>query len=179
MKPTPFIAALALAAGLRAAETPPAKATPALPAISSLAALPPSPLTTKMKQVRTTLDEVFKIRDSSSPVPDLRQNPFQIPGVPANTAQAQTGNAGGRAGPQAPETEAGRLGRLAGSLSFGFLEKSGSAPMITIGSGSYKEGDMYRVTDPATNVQFLLRIKKIAGKSVTFGLGNSEFTVTK
>ncbi|MEN9663475.1 MAG: hypothetical protein RL324_2424 [Verrucomicrobiota bacterium] len=177
MKLTTFLAVLVLAAGLCAADAPPpAKAAPG---ISSLATLPPSPLTTKLKQVRTTLDEVFKVRDPSSPLPDLRQNPFQIPGVPASTAQAQSGNAGGRAGPQAPETEAARLARIASSLSFGFVEKNGLAPMITMGSSSYKEGEVYRATDPATNAQYLLRIKKIAGKSVTFGLGNSEFTVTK
>lgn len=179
MKLTPFIAVLALVAGLRAADAPPAKAAPAPPGASSLAALPPSPLATKMKQVRTTLDEVFKVRDSSSPMPDLRQNPFQIPGAPADSAQVQTGNAGGRAGPQAPETEAGRLRRLVSSLSFGLLERSNQPVMVSLNSTSYKEGDVFRVTDPVNNTQVLLRIRKIAGKSVTFGLGNSEYTVTK
>jgi hypothetical protein len=177
MKPGPAIILLALAAGLGAAATPPKGASPA-PGASSLAALPPSPLATKMKQVHATLDQVFKARDPNSPLPDLRQNPFRFPGAPATTAQGQAGSTGGRAA-QAPENEAARLRRLASSVSFGFLEKTGSAPMVTIGSSSYKEGEMYRITDPVSNTQVLLRIKKIDGKNVTFGLGNSEFTVAK
>lgn len=179
MKLTPFIAVLALAAGLRAADAPPAKVAPAAPGGASLAALPPSPLTTKMKQVRSTLDEVFKVREPGSPMPDLRQNPFQIPGAPTDSAQAQTGTAGGRSGPQAPETEAGRLRRLVSSLSFGLIERAGQPVMVSLNSSAYKEGDVLRVTDLVNNTQVLLRIRKIAGKSVTFGLGNSEFTVTK
>lgn len=178
MKPRPIIFFLALAAALGAAEAPTTtKASPAPPApASSLASLPPSALATKMKQVRASLDEVFKVREQGSALPDLRLNPFRIPGVPADSTQAQ---AGGRGAAPAPETEVVRLGRLASSLSLAFLEKSGQQ-VISIGGGSfYSEGQSVRMTDPVNNAQVSLRIKKIAGKSVTFVLGNSEFTVTR
>jgi hypothetical protein len=174
MNPRLLIIALALGAGTGAA-APASKAAPAAP--GTLASLPPSPLVTKMKQIRACLDEVFKLREGGGPAPDFRPNPFRFPAVASATGQAQA--AGGGRAATAPENEAGRLRRLAGSVSFGFLEKAGSAPMITIGSSSYKEGEMYRITDPVSNTQVLLRIKRIDGKNVTFGLGNSEYTVSK
>ncbi len=176
MKPGPVIVVLALAAGLGAAAPTPKGVAPA-PGASSLAALPPSPLATKMKQIHTTLEEVFKARDPSSPLPDLRQNPFRFPGVPVASAQGQAGTTGGRAA-QPPEGEAARLRRLASSLSFGLVESRGQQ-LVSVGSSSYREGEMLRVTDPVTSAQVLLRIRKIDGKNVTFGLGSSEFTVAK
>jgi hypothetical protein len=189
------LACLSLAAGLAAAEAPPAapvtpaapatttaaapKTAPAAPGAVSLSSLPPSALVTKMKQVRACLDDVFKIRSADTALPDLRQNPFRIPGAPAETAQASAGSAGGSSATPAPETEAGRLRRLVGTLSFGLIERPGQPVLVSLNSTSYKEGDVLRVTDTAANAPVLLRIRKIAGKSVTFGLGNSEYTVTK
>lgn len=171
MKPGPVIVILALVAGLGAA-------VPA-PGASSLAALPPSPLATKMKQIHATLEEVFKARDQNSPLPDLRQNPFRFPSVPVASAQGQASTTGGRAA-QPPEGEAIRLRRLALLLtpSIGLVEARGQQ-LISYNAATYREGESVRVLDPVTNATVLLRVRKIDGKNVTFGLGNSEFTVSK
>ncbi len=178
MKAPPIILVLALVAGLGAVATPPSKSAPA-PGASSLATLPPSPLATRMKQIRALLDDTFKLRDPASPMPDVRQNPFRIPGAPANASSAPSNANGGRTTP-APETEALRLRRLALLLapSIGLVATRGQQ-MISYNSATYREGEMVRVVDPVTNAPVLLRLRKIDGKNVTFGLGSSDFTVAK
>lgn len=187
MKLLPILFTLALAARLGAAEAPPAAVTkPAAKAatgtteITSLASLPPSPLVTKMKQIRATLDDVFKVRESGSALPDLRANPFHLPGTSATASQPPATAPGGRAAPP-PETEPARLRRLAGGLTWGVLERSGQL-LISVSGASYKENDSLGVTDPVSNTRVILRVVRIAGgtqPSLTLRLGNSEFTLTK
>jgi hypothetical protein len=183
MKLPPLPLALALAASLGAAEAPPAATKPAATGtteITSLASLPPSPLVTKMKQIRATLDDVFKARDSSSARPDFRANPFHLPGTSATAPQPQATAPGGRPATP-PETEPARLRRLASGLNWGVLERAGQL-LITVSGANYRENDSLGMNDPVTNNRVVLRVTRISGgpqPTVTLRLGNSELTLTK
>jgi hypothetical protein len=133
-----------------------------------------------MKQIRACLDEVFKVRESGTALPDLRANPFHLPGTSATAPQPQAGTSGGR--PAAPpETEPARLRRLAGGLNWGVLERAGQL-MITVSGANYRENESLGITDPVYNARVVLRVVRITGgpqPSLTLRLGNSEFTLSK
>jgi hypothetical protein len=187
MKPAPFLLAIVLAARLGAADAAPKAAAPAAAAkaapaaapteTASLASLPPSPLVTRMKQIRASLDDVFKIREAGA-LPDLRLNPFHLPGTPATATQSQAvATVGGRA--VAPETEPARLRRLVGGLAWGRITDRNGQELVTIAGANYREGESFGLTDPLTNSRAVIRVLRISGNNLTLRLGASELTLTK
>lgn len=169
---TLFRVATGLLAGvvLRAAEAPPAPATPE-------PAKPPAnlPLSPRFKQVRERIDALFHLRNDAPPAPDPRGNPFR----PAGPSLAPPPGAVTPSAPIALETapagDQALLLAAVGTLKItGGVERGGDS-LIGINAKLYKKGDVVQAVVQGQPVY--LRVREVSGRTATLVLNDAETTV--
>ncbi len=183
MNPRPLTsivtALLACGAGaLHAANAPAAGAAPAPAAGKSAVA---NPLTVRFKQVQERIAALYQHRNEAPPPPDPRFNPFRTPGtaqVPPPKVEggdAAPGAADGQVPDRMPSSNLALLQQGAATLKFGGTLEIGGRARLLINARTYKEGDV--VQTQVRGEAIYLRIKEIAGRSVTLSLNDAEMTL--
>ena len=123
---------------------------------------------------------MYQHRNDAPPPPDPRYNPFRTPGIGTVTpAKGESGEtATGVADPQVPDrmpsSNLALLQQGAATLKLGGTLELGGRSRLVINARNYKEGDV--VQTQVRGETIYLRIKEIAGRSVTLVLNDAEMT---
>ena len=170
-------ALLALGAGeFRAANEPAAGAKPPAPVAAGKSA-PPNPLTVRFKQVQERIAALYQHRNAAPLPPDPRFNPFRTPGTAP--VMPQKGEGGepvkGEVPDRMPSSNLALLQQGAATLKLGGTLEIGGSARLVINARTYKEGDV--VQTQVRGEAIYLRIKEIAGRSVTLSLNDAEMTL--
>jgi hypothetical protein len=132
----------------------------------------PNPFAPRFKQVRDRVDALFRLRNEPPAPPDIRTNPFRLPGS-GNVAPATRPD-------EPPPTPAAvsNLSLLQDSMATlrvsGVFEISGRSHLV-INGRPYKEGDV--VQTQVRGEAVYLRVREISKHTVTLALHDAEMTL--
>ena len=149
---------------------PAALATADIPAKAPKASVP-NPFAPRFKQVRERIDALFGHRNETPPAPDLRTNPFRVPGAPVATLPRHD------EAPKAPDvaSDLSLLQQSAATLRVSGVFEIGGRSHLVINARPYKEGDVVQTQVQGEAVY--LRVREIAKRSVTLELNDAELTL--
>jgi hypothetical protein len=136
----------------------------------------PKPIAPRFKQVRDRIDALFGHRNETPPAPDLRTNPFRVPGAPVPAASVASREEGAPA-PTAPAAveDLSLLQESAATLRVSGVFEIGGRSHLVINARPYKEGDVVQTQVKGEAVY--LRVREISKRSVTLELNEAELTL--
>ena len=160
-----LLVAVMAAPALATADTPAKTAKPSVP----------NPFAPRFKQVRDRIEALFGHRNETPPAPDLRTNPFRVPGAAVPVAPVNREQTA--AAPTAPAAVADLtlLQDSAATLRVSGVFEIGGRSHLVINARPYKEGDVVQTQVKGEAVY--LRVREISKRSVTLELNEAELTL--
>ena len=139
------------------------------------ASMAPPQLSSRFKQVRERIDELFRNRSETPAPPDPRTNPFRSPGSFASRPSSVLPDTPGVPLPQVSGSDLTRLQESVATLKVsGTFEKDGRLYLV-INAKPYKNNDV--ITTQVRGEPVYLRVRQISGRGVTLTLDEAEITL--